>query len=118
MNQDNNPKFSHIIVGNASNGNSAQKDEEEVIVIGAVVPMVEFEEQIEKASTAIPRTGSVGEDSNKCETKDFEAALPDRGLSEEDLQISSMPLIQKLILAFCAVAFAIAILLVVWHWIT
>ena len=118
MNQDNNPKFTHITIGNATYECSDKKEEEEVIVIGSVVPVSDYEEQKEDAGHVVSQMKVAVDDAGKDGKNVFETDLQADGLSEEDLQITPMPLIQKLVLVACAIAFAVAIFLVVWYRIT
>jgi len=115
MSQDSDPRFSHIRVGSAVSESPDQGDEESVIVIGPAT--LAAEDDITSAAGERGLSPEVVPDEivEKGASTGSTTSLQHQGITEDDLQVSAMPLLQKLILAACAIAFIIAIFLVAWY---
>lgn len=129
MSQDDNPKFSHIIVGGAQKDKTSRVDDEEVIAIGAVDNQVKaFEADLEaeprveaivvEPADALPKElgseeSSKGEDGIHAPKRDLSSAEMQE--IEEELG-GPMPLLQKIVIIACAIGLVIGIILVAWFW--
>ena len=116
MSQDKKPQFSHITVGSAAAASTVQSDEEDLIIIGAqeADSDVLFSEIIinerQENTSVVEKQGEIKEhDNSKNRSKEQEGG---------DQEIAKMPFLQKMILLFCAVAFLIAIAMVVSYRVT
>ena len=116
MTEDKNPQFSHITIGSPVEVRTVPTDEEDVIIIGsgaaasdALSAEAELDDSHERPVVVEKNEGRKVHDDPKSKTTDQEG---------EDLSMGKMPFLQKVILAFCAVAFVIAIVLVVLYRVT
>ena len=114
MEQESNPRFSHITVGKTNIDGLPPEEDEEVIPIGVVD--IAPESQSEAAVAIADDTGFIG---NTVKSEERGGKEGDAGLSleqsddEEDFG-GPMPLVQKLVIIGCAIGVVVVIVFLIW----
>ena len=124
MNQEDNPRFAHITVGQIPRDSSSSTEDEEVIAIGAVDLEVKsqsgssFDHINEEATVSSTQEEPFKTDGGDSESQKETGKTQSRQVAFEEEFGEPMPLIQKLVIVGCGIGLVVAVVLLLWYWAT
>ena len=116
MDQEDNPRFSHITVGQARQEGSSHADEEEVIAIGAVDQGTDSGEGILQAAWDDGDITTYAQDEKPDQEGEGDTENPSVKADGEGDLGEPMPLVQKMVIVGCGIGLVIATISLVLYW--
>jgi len=105
MDDEQNPRFSHIRIG-STDAPAGSSDEEEVIAVGVVE---------ESTTLDSPTVFEVDAEEGFSEVEEVESARPKTGAGTSE-ELPPMPIVQKIVLAACGVGLVVLVIFLILYY--